>query len=138
MPNKWFYSLLLTLVLLAPPAHAARVNLLITFVTTNLPIRIMPQSTPEDRLLIQSRHGNVGLVTVLLGVPVATACSLTATPSQISAELGPGSTLQPGGSFSDPQGANGDAPPDFEDMGMACVVGTAGDQVIVTFWGQTR
>lgn len=137
MPHKWFYSLLVTLVLLAPPAHAQRVNILITIASTGVAQRIAPSRTPEDRLLIQSRHGNVGLITVLMGVPVTTACSLTATnPSQITAELGPGDSLHPGGSLSDPQGANGIAPPEFEDLGMACVVGTAADEVIVSFWAR--
>lgn len=135
MPNKWFFSLLLTLLMLAPPAHAQRVNVMITFAVTGTPQRIMPQSTPENRMIMQSRHANVGLITIMLGVPTAVACSTTASaPSQVTAELGPGSSLQPGGSLSDPQGADGSNPSNFEDLGLACAAGTAGDQLIVSFW----
>jgi len=135
MKNKSLFSLLLTLVLLAPPAHAQRVNVMITFAVTGTPQRLVTQSTPENRLLLQSRHSNVGLITIMLGIPTKVACSTSATtPSQITAELGPGDALHPGNSLSDPQGANGSSPPDFEDLALACAAGTAGDQLIVSFW----
>jgi hypothetical protein len=133
MRNKSLLSLLVCLVMLAPPAHAERVNFLLTM--TGSPIRIANTSVKVDRLMIQNRHTSVGLVTVFLGVPTKTTCSLAATtPSQISAELGPGDSLHPGASLSDPQGANGNPPAEFEDLGLACLLGSSGDQVIVTAW----
>jgi hypothetical protein len=133
MKHKSILSLLVLVVLLAPPAHAERINLMLTM--TGSPIRIAAQSTKVNRLFVQARHGNVGLVTVMLGVSTRVACNVSATnPSQISAELGPGDSLHPGQSLSDPQGATGDSPADFEDLALACVQGTSGDQVIVSAW----
>lgn len=87
-----------------------------------------------DRLMIQSRSKNTGTALIMLGVPLATPCSATST-SQLSAELGPGDTLHPGGTLSDPQGANGNPPSEVEDMRLACLDGTvSGDKLLVTGW----
>ena len=127
--------LLLLLLLLAPPAHAQRVNLQITIGAS--PVRIASIPTRVNRLFIQSRHSNAGLVYILLDVPVGTTCNASDS-KQLTAELGPGDSTHPGASFSDPQGANGDSPPDYEDMGNACIAGTnAGDLVIVSYYQRT-
>lgn len=126
-------SVLLALAIVATPLSAERWNYQIT-VTAGTPQRISPVLFPIDRLMIQSRSGNTGKVYIMLGVPVAKTCSATDT-TQLSAELGPGDTLHPGGSLSDPQGANGNAPAEFEDLSLACIDGTvSGDKVIVTGW----
>jgi len=132
-------SLLAILFLTAPLADARRVNVVASgggflTITAGTPIRLAIKSTLVDRLFVQNRHNSTGLVYVMLGVPAATACSAT-DPSQLTAELGPGTSTSPGNSLSDPQGANGNTPSDREDLAMACIDGThSGDTVIVSYW----
>lgn len=125
-------AILLCLLLLALPMSAERWNKSIV-ITPGTPIRIMAQTFRVNRLLIQSKHASTGTVFIMLGVPASKTCNASDT-SQLSAELGPGDTTHPGGSLSDPQGANGDSPSDAEDLSMACLDGTAADTVIVTGW----
>lgn len=123
-------ALLLTL---SPDAMADRVNLQIT-ITAGTPVRIATNRLFVDRLSIQSKHGNTGLVYVMLGVPAATTCDAT-NAAHLSGELGPGDATHPGGQFVDPQGANGMTPSDIEDLSLACIDGShTADVVIVTFW----
>lgn len=130
---KKILAILAVVALFVPQAGAERVNLQIT-ITAGTPIRIAAQKTVVNRLMLQSRHGNTGLIYVLLGVKPTTTCNASST-SQLSAELGPGDSTHPGSSLSDPQGANGTTPPDGEDLAMACVDGTnSSDVVIVTYW----
>ena len=128
---------LVGVLLVAPFLDAERVNQQIT-VTAGTPIRVTTiAGTYVNRLFIQSRHANTGVVYVLMGVKSATACDATNT-SQLTAELGPGDATHPGGTLSDPQGANGNTPADSEDASMICIDGTnSGDVVIVSFWHQT-
>jgi hypothetical protein len=136
MRNKSLFSLLVTLVMLAPPAHAERLNQQITIVA-GTPIRLAARSTPVDRLMIQARHnpsGGNGIIYILDGVSPTKACN-AADATQLTAELAPGTATSPGGSYSDPQGANGDSPPDFTDLAHMCIDGThSGDIAIVTYY----
>lgn len=130
---KHTIRLLLIVALLVAPMGAERVNKQIT-ITAGTPIRIATLATRENRLFIQSRHSNTGLIYIMLGVNPATTCNASSA-SQLSAELGPGDALHPGASFSDPQGANGNSPADYEDLSWACVDGTVnGDVVIISYW----
>jgi hypothetical protein len=138
MRNKAPLSLIVTLVLLAPPAHAQRMNLQIT-ITAGSPIRLAATSTPVDRLMIQARHnpaGGDGIIYIMDGVAPSKTCN-AADPTQLTAELGPGSATSPGQSYSDPQGANGISPPDFTDLANMCLDGThSGDTAIVTYYAR--
>ena len=110
-----------------------RINMQVT-ITAGTPVRLAGISTPVNRLFIQSLHSNTGIVDVLLGVPVATPCDAT-NAAQLTAELGPGDATHPGQSFSDPQGANGNSPSDYENLITSCIDGShTGDKVIVSFW----
>ena len=114
-------------------AQENRVNLQIT-ITSGTPIRVYASTLKLNRLFIQSRHNNAGLIYVLLGVPPTLACN-SSSASQLTAELGPGSSTQPGQSFSDPQGAPGNQISNAEDMSWACIDGTSsGDKVIISGW----
>lgn len=121
------------LIIMAPIADAERINTQVT-INAGTPVRLAGISTPVNRLFIQSLHSNTGLVYVLLGVPTATTCDATNT-AQLTAELGPGDATHPGQSFSDPQGANGNSPSDYENLQTSCIDGShTGDKVIVSFW----
>lgn len=105
--------LLVALMLAAPLVDAARVNQQIT-ITAGTGIRVTTiAGTYVSRIFIQSRHSNIGLIYVSLSVPSATACNASSA-SQLTAELGPGTSTSPGGSFNDPQGANGNTPSEAE------------------------
>lgn len=130
---KKLSAIFLCLLLLALPMSAERWNMQIV-VTAGTPIRIMTQTFRVNRLLIEARHGNTGLIYIMLGVPGSKTCNASDT-TQLSAEIGPGDASHPGGSMSDPQGANGDSPSDAEDLSMACIDGTVnGDKAIITGW----
>jgi hypothetical protein len=106
----------------------ARFNMGFTITTSGTPVRIAAQSLKVDRLMIQSKPSNTGTVIVMLGVPTGTACN-SSSGSQISGYLTPGLA------FSDPQGANGNAPAEYEDLQFACLDSTANnDIIVVTGW----
>lgn len=129
---KKLSAIFLCLLLLALPVSAERINLQI--VVGASPVRIAGIKTLVNRLMIQAKHGNAGIIQVLLGVNPSKTCNASDT-SQLSAELGPGDTTHPGQSLSDPQGANGDSPSDAEDLSWACIAGTnVSDVAIITFW----
>lgn len=131
--KKYFSVALSLFLLLARPAAAERINLQFS-VVAGTPIRIATQSTSVNRLFIQSRHGSTGIVYLLGGVPTGTTCNAN-NSSQLTAELGPGDSLHPGASLSDPQGADGNTPSDREDLATWCIDGShTGDLVIVSFW----
>lgn len=127
------------------PIEAQRVNLtapgggFIT-ITPGTPIRLWPGQGPYlmNRWMIQVRPnaGTSGVVYLMLGVPVGKACSAT-NAAHLSATLSASTSASPGGSLSDPQGANGNTPADAEDMAQACVDGTQADTITVTGWHQT-
>lgn len=124
---------LVSLLAILPVLDAERVNQQITIVI-GTPTRVTGSSYLVNRLFVQSRTTNTGLVYILMGVPASKACDISDS-TQLTAELGPGSSTSPGQSFSDPQGANGDSPPDAEDLSKMCVAGTVnGDKVIVSYW----
>lgn len=114
----------------ASVTEAERLNFQITVGAS--PVRISAVKLLANRFQIQSRHGNSGLVYILLGVNPTTTCDASNT-AHLSAELGPGDATHPGQSLSDPQGAQGNSPPDVEDLSWACIAGTVpGDLVLVT------
>jgi hypothetical protein len=126
-------SLLVAASFFAPSAHAQRLNQQIV-ITSGTAIRVSTVSLPVDRLFVQSRHNNMGLVYLMDGVATGTACSASSA-SQLTAELGPGDATHPGQSYSDPQGANGFSPPDFTNLQNFCVDGSnSGDVVIVSYY----
>jgi hypothetical protein len=130
---KKLSSLALAVLIAAIPLSAERWNHTIT-VTAGAPIRISAGTFPVNRLGIQARHGNTGLIYIMLGVSPSITCN-AAADGQLTAELGPGDSLHPGNYFSDPQGANGMSPSDFEDLSWACIDGTvSGDKATVTGW----
>jgi hypothetical protein len=109
--------------------RAERVNMQVT-VAVGTPVRLATQTTFANRLLIQAKHGNTGIIQVMLGVPVGTTCDPT-NPAHLTAELGPGDATHPGSTLSDPQGANGNSPPDAENLALACVSGTVNSDVAI-------
>lgn len=124
---------LVSLLAILPVLDAERINQQIT-ITAGTPIRVSGSKYLVNRLFVQSRATNTGLIYIMMGVPTANACSASNT-TQLTAELGPGSTTSPGQSFSDPQGANGNSPADAEDLGQMCIDGTVnGDRVLVSYW----
>lgn len=130
---KKILAILAVVTSLVAPMGAERINAQYT-ITAGTPIRVATQKTLANRLFIQSRHNNTGLVYVLMGVKPTTTCDATNT-AHLSAELGPGDATHPGSSLSDPQGANGGTPPDAEDVSWLCLDGShTGDVVIVSFW----
>lgn len=105
-----------------------RFNMGITVTTSGTPVRISAVSLKVDRLMIEADPANTGTVIVMLGIPTATTCS-SSNPKHVSGKL------QPGLSMSDPQGATGNAPSEYEDLQYACVDSTVnGDKVIITGW----
>lgn len=115
-----------------------RINRQITIVA-GTPERLVSKDTPvpvyANRLFIQSRAANTGLVYVLGGVPLETVLS-AADAAQLTAELGASpSATQPGGSFGDPPGNSGGVnmtPPD--DLREWAIDGThSGDLVIISY-----
>lgn len=130
---KRILSALASIALLVAPMGAERVNSQVT-ITAGTPIRIATQKTMENRILIQSRHSNSGIIYVLMGVNPNKACNASDT-SQLTAELGPGDSLHPGASLSDPQGASGNTISDAEDVSWMCLDGTnSSDVAIVSYW----
>ena len=133
---KKLATVFVALMLAVLPISAERINAQYT-ITAGTPIRLYGISMKVDRLFLQSRHSNTGLIYLMAGVATSKTCNASDT-SQLTAELGPGDATHPGNAFSDPQGANGTAPPDFEDLQNFCVDGThSGDVVIVSFWHRT-
>lgn len=114
--------------------RAERVNQQIT-ITAGTAIRITTvQRTFANRLMIQSRHSNTGIIYVMLGVNPNTVCSAS-NSAHLSAELGPGDATHPGASLSDPQGAQGNSPPEAEDLSWACIDGTvSSDVALITYY----
>lgn len=125
---------LLAILVVLPILDAERINTQIVIVA-GTPVRVSATKYLVNRLMIQSRAANTGLIYVMMGVKSTVTCDATNT-TQLSAELGPGTpALHPGQTLSDPQGANGNSPADAEDLNQLCLDGTAsGDKVLLTFW----
>lgn len=112
---------------------AERVNMQVT-ITAGTPVRLTTTKTLVNRLFIQLKTGSSGRAFLLLGVPATTTCDAT-NAAQLTAELAPATATAPGGSFSDPQGANGMSPSDSEDLAQICIDGShTGDVVVISFW----
>lgn len=130
---KSFFCAMLCLFVALSPIGAERINKQVT-VTAGTPVRVALGTTKMNRLFLQSRHSNTGLIYVLMGVNPTKTCDAT-DATQLTAELGPGDSTHPGSSLSDPQGANGNSPSDYEDASWLCVDGThTSDVVIISFW----
>lgn len=133
MKKHIFIAALLGLFMLLAPVHADRQNVQVA-VTAGTPVRVSSVKLLVNRLFIQSRTGNTGRIYILMGVGPNTTCDATNT-AQLTAELAPGSATAPGGSFSDPQGANGNTPSDAEDLNKICIDGShTADVAIVSYW----
>lgn len=115
---------------------AERLNYTYTL-TAGTAVRLASQKMLASRMLIQNIPMTGGGVTIImLGVPTGTACDSTQA-AQVTAYLAPATSTAPGGSFSDPQGANGNTIADSENMQNACIDTTVtGTKVTVSFWRQ--
>lgn len=133
---KWTLKIIVLLGLLVILLPAERLNYQYTL-TAGSPVRIASQKMLASRLLIQNiPMASGGATIIMLGVPLATVCDSTQA-AQVTAYLAPATTTSPGGSFSDPQGANGNTATDSEDMQKACLDTTVtGTKVVVSFWRQ--
>lgn len=130
---KRISAVLVLLLAFVSLTEAERANFQIT-ITAGSPVRMKASKYLVNRLFVQSRHANTGLIYIMLGVNPTTTCS-AANAAHLTAELGPGDATHPGQSFSDPQGANGMTPADSEDLAWACVDGTVtNDVLIVSGW----
>lgn len=124
---------LAALLVVLPALNAERHNQQIT-ITAGTPIRVQASKYLVNRLFVQSMIGNTGAVYIMLGVPTTAACNAS-NAAHLTAQLAPATATAPGGSFNDPQGANGNSPSDVEDLSQMCLDGShSGDVVIVSSW----
>jgi hypothetical protein len=131
--TKRISAVLVLLLALASLTEAERRNMQVVIVA-GTPVRLATTKTLVNRLFIQSRHSNTGLLYLMAGVPTSQTCS-AANAAHLTAELGPGDATHPGSSYNDPQGANGNSPPDVEDLQNFCIDGTVNaDVAIVSYW----
>lgn len=99
--------------------------------TTSTAYRVSTTRTMVSSLFIQVPPGNTSFIYVLYA-DEGTTCS-AATTSQIAAYLGPGSSTQPGQSYSFPSNGSGTTQAGGFNAQRFCVEGSTGDSALISY-----
>lgn len=124
----------LFLALVAPVRTEPQISHTITL-TTGTAVRLVPNRTLANSILIQVQPGSTNPVYVLWA-DTGITCNVN-TAGQLVATLGPGTASQPGSSFTFPSNGTATTQAGGFDIASYCVQGTSSDTVVAT-WDQRQ